>query len=84
MSNLLVFLFFFEVLGLLLLLALLYAFVLAERRVGALAANGKLLNNTLGAKFLFMQTLLFFRGRAQNWLGLDIHSLYYLAPVRSQ
>lgn len=59
-SNLLIFLFFFEIVGLLLLIALLYLFVLASRQVGGLRSNGKLLNYAVGAKFLFMQTLLFF------------------------
>jgi hypothetical protein len=59
-TNLAIFIFFLEILGLLLLTALLYIFVIVRRQVHLVALNFKLFNASYGSKFLFIQTLLFF------------------------
>jgi hypothetical protein len=58
-TNLIIFIFFLEIFGLLLLIILLYMFSIG--RVGGLITlNNKLFNTTYGAKFFFIQTFLFF------------------------
>lgn len=59
-TNLAIFIFFLEIFGLLLLVALLYTFVIFSRQNYLITLNNKLFNTAYSSKFYFIQTLLFF------------------------
>lgn len=81
MSNLIIFIFFLEILGLLLLTALLYMFV-TGRHSGTIAVNHKLFNTSYGAKFFFIQAFIFFLWSSViSMLFLFWSSLYLAAAA---